>query len=72
MEGAFQKFHEGGAAMKQVRLIWNVDGRRRTQTFRVLDEATQQDLENVVNKIKALSTRTLETALIVEFTTMNI
>ncbi len=58
--------------MKQVRIVWDVNGRRRTQTFNVLDNASEENLKNVVSKISALTTRNLDSAFVVDITPMDV
>ncbi len=58
---------------KSVRIVYELaDGSTSTQTFAVLDEATQEDLEAVVNKIKTITTRTVLEAYLIVTTPMNV
>ncbi len=57
---------------KSVRIVYELaDGSTSTQTFAV-DEATQEDLEAVVNKIKTITTRTVLEAYLIVTTPMNV
>ena len=60
--------------MKQVRIYYQLeDGSRRTQTLPAVDDATKEQVENVVkNYIMNVTTRVIVTSYLIDYTELNL